>query len=1391
MSEVIRVRRSGFVLTAFVQLMFVAVIRTSSEQNRVLRGSAKKNKRIHHHSAGNSIDGPAPQTPPSPDLRALSPEELAVLKGVLRRQEEFEAEEIDRQRKLRDSLMTFEDEVKRHASQKSRLKHVDLRLCRLCYKTKFADGIGRACYDCHKRVCNRCGSFSKPTWNIKKNKTVKGKWRCTMCQMKRDVVAMTGIWYHGNEGHSRTQSTKFKSKLSHSEMESSETDGHGRHWEMGIPAGEESGDHEDSDVFSEGALPPSHRRHLRRSSTKTVSRRRSASQSEADAAEDDNDVEDEIDDEQFFRERQLCRMERQNRRSRRKARTGNSTEWSLDSPEEVSYDRNLDLSGSETFVNGYSTDNYHSSDQNLTTQSDTSPFLKRSYRGYSYKTRDAEVDALVAESVRRLSVVARKENTGERFGKDNGERFRKDNGERFRKAVHTAMRKQRSDDHEKDVGALQKRQTIQGSRSQSLESEKIKPRRGIRQYLSSDNNDTSRVIASDDRNQKHTVPFDKSSSKYKCDTLETSAHVSNFDHGHSKHYRDYNVAHGHISPHDTVTSNPREARHSRSSCTSVESSDAHSRSMTPVSNRRKLERQSEAFYSSSSSLYKEYKLANLNDNGQHTHGRNVQTGVGRTSPAGRPPLRNTYLSAQRSSTNCLSPDMALHRHHRKARKTNPLRPGSASPRGGSDQEAAGVRNGDVIRDRHNRRMTLPYCINIDKLQVGDKKNKDGFSASQPHEILIHRHKEDISVQTQGLGMRVVGGRGGPGGTLGAYVTMVTKGGPADVLGISEGDQVVEWNGRSLVDVTFEEAQGIINTSGDIVQLSVIHSVTDRDSNPIMRSKHPIIIRSDTLPSGGECTPPRDLFFGRPKRRMLPKTPVEIKRTVRKISGQVWLQLDYDDTCQCLLVVLLRAQAITSESNHDRRPPSVVVLLHLLPNRGLYEAKESEIKYHTKDPHWNETFVFANISKAELRSLAMEVTFWNFGEIEDEFLGEVLLDLSEAKIDNSVNCYNLEDHDENSSPLPYRKKSFSLSDSAISPVTSIDTSSIYPSRDPSPRSSVSTSHVSMRTPAYDKMKEIMLHGKRSPAHLSKSRDKMEFSSSAQSSPQHSPTSNEFKINSSLTSLVKRKIGAVARMSTNRRQKRDSDSSEPGHILRSQSAADVRDSALLKPNASPQQPRRSFEVNQPKQADTYELLAPPHPLNKASSSGVFYNDEDDDSDKDCKKSPSPDRPAPEGDDITSLLGPGQVAPKPSFETSVCGDIKMGFMVSKGQLEIDIVVVRGLKKSGLSNPPDTYVKTYLVEGSKTVQKKKTQTVRANFDPMFRKTIKYSACNIHGRCIKVNVWDKQKAFDKKQCLGEAVVKLDNLDLSQHTMAWYKLFPVGAAEMGSMESLNYWPAFS
>ena len=46
---------------------------------------------------------------------------------------------------------------------------------------------------------------------------------------------------------------------------------------------------------------------------------------------------------------------------------------------------------------------------------------------------------------------------------------------------------------------------------------------------------------------------------------------------------------------------------------------------------------------------------------------------------------------------------------------------------------------------------------------------------------------------------------------------------------------------------------------------------------------------------------------------------------------------------------------------------------------------------------------------------------------------------------------------------------------------------------------------------------------------------------------------------------------------------------------------------------------------------------------------------------------------------------------------------------------------------------MKTYLVEGHKTIQKKKSQVVKASTDPIYRRKIKYSACNVHGRHMRV----------------------------------------------------------
>jgi len=51
----------------------------------------------------------------------------------------------------------------------------------------------------------------------------------------------------------------------------------------------------------------------------------------------------------------------------------------------------------------------------------------------------------------------------------------------------------------------------------------------------------------------------------------------------------------------------------------------------------------------------------------------------------------------------------------------------------------------------------------------------------------------------------------------------------------------------------------------------------------------------------------------------------------------------------------------------------------------------------------------------------------------------------------------------------------------------------------------------------------------------------------------------------------------------------------------------------------------------------------------------------------------------------------------------------------------------------PADTYVKTYLMDGKKRIQKKRTKTIRSSLDPFYITKLKYPAYNIHGRHLQV----------------------------------------------------------
>ncbi|XP_025109485.1 regulating synaptic membrane exocytosis protein 2-like [Pomacea canaliculata] len=645
---------------------------------------------------------------------------------------------------------------------------------------------------------------------------------------------------------------------------------------------------------------------------------------------------------------------------------------------------------------------------------------------------------------------------------------------------------------------------------------------------------------------------------------------------------------------------------------------------------------------------------------------------------------------------------------------------------------------------------------------------------------------------------------GSGGLI-TVLRTVAAGSPAQRAGLQQGDQVMEWNGHPLIDATYERAQSVLKatTSDTVHVLTVPRNVSgsrscSRNSDMEVcssRSSSPfVVIPSSDSPTHSLNHPSDSPTAGiTMKRRLLPRTPAEIGRESRHMNGELYFSVEYDPPTSILYVNVTMARDLSlpeagpaekrrnahnvaeelatehmrTRAEHNsttcgraepegarQHLPSPFVLLRLLPENGSRETLKTEIYGNTCHPKWEQTFVYDCFTITELVARCLELTLWSREERGDVFLGEVLLDLRDLPRYSNATWCSLHDHDDNSPPLPRPRCLTAINSPASSRSSSFyDASDVArsleaqdPSRDSSQGGTNSGRGSSPTTTCH------------SAFHLTNAQTD---AAKGAKTTRRRAKSRMSRVSNSL-SLSDRKEGG-------------SDESSPGDVARQQSATDGNMA-----DTSPGVQRRT--------SYTMDLLAPPRPLSRANSSSSFFLS-DDSSDEDLY-SPTPitpDRPAPEGDDITSILGPGQVPPRPSNETLVCGDIKVGFNVSKGQLEVDIICVKGLQRPGNIPLPDTYVKTYLVEGQKTIQKKKTHVVKATTDPVFRRKIKYSACNVHGRHMRIVVWERPRNFERKQSLGEAVVRLDALDLSTHTMTWYKLFPVNSTDLGSTDSLSQW----
>ncbi|XP_047200286.1 regulating synaptic membrane exocytosis protein 1 isoform X17 [Hippoglossus stenolepis] len=283
-----------------------------------------------------------------------------------------------------------------------------------------------------------------------------------------------------------------------------------------------------------------------------------------------------------------------------------------------------------------------------------------------------------------------------------------------------------------------------------------------------------------------------------------------------------------------------------------------------------------------------------------------------------------------------------------------------------------------------------------------------------------------------LGLKVVGGKITETGRLGAFITKVKKGSLADVVGhLRAGDEVLQWNGKSLPGATKKEVYNIILESKAEPQVEIvvsrpigsIHRIMSKnflrkvyrayqDIPRIPESSHP------PLESTGSSSFESQKMDRPSISVMSPTSPGTLRDLPMVLPGQLSVKLWYDKVGHQLIVNVL--QAIDLPTRTDGRPRNPYVKMYFLPDRSDKSKRRTKTVKKSTEPKWNQTFIYSHVHRRDFRERMLEITVWDqprVQEEESEFLGEILIELETALLDDIPHWYKLQTHDSSSIPLP--------------------------------------------------------------------------------------------------------------------------------------------------------------------------------------------------------------------------------------------------------------------------------------------------------------------------------------------------------------------------------------
>ncbi|XP_061851376.1 regulating synaptic membrane exocytosis protein 2 isoform X25 [Colius striatus] len=660
-------------------------------------------------------------------------------------------------------------------------------------------------------------------------------------------------------------------------------------------------------------------------------------------------------------------------------------------------------------------------------------------------------------------------------------------------------------------------------------------------------------------------------------------------------------------------------------------------------------------------------------------------------------------------------------------------------------------------------------------------------------ILLNKRLKDGSVPRDSgamLGLKVVGGKMTESGRLCAFITKVKKGSLADTVGhLRPGDEVLEWNGRLLQGATFEEVYNIILESKPEPQVELVVSRPIGDIPRIPDSTHAQLESSSSSFESQKMDRPSISVTS-------PMSPGMLRDVPQFLSGQLSIKLWYDKVGHQLIVTILGAKDLPSRE--DGRPRNPYVKIYFLPDRSDKNKRRTKTVKKTLEPKWNQTFIYSPVHRREFRERMLEITLWDQARVreeESEFLGEILIELETALLDDEPHWYKLQTHDVSSLPLPHPspylprrqlhgesptrrlQRSKRISDSEVSDYDCDDgigvvsdyrhngrdlqsstlsvpeqvMSSNHCSRSGSPHRGDSIGRTrswspsvpppqsrnvdqgprgTRSTPAHYNTLNRMDRHRVIDDHYSPDRERSHpRTGSVQTSPSSTPVAG--RRGRQLPQLppkgtLERKAGGKKLRSTVQRSTETGLAVEMRNWMTRQASRESTDGSMNS---------YSSEGN---------LIFPGVRLAADSQFSDFLDG----------------------------LGPAQLVGRQTLATPSMGDIQVGMMDKKGQLEVEIIRARGLVvKPGSKTLPAPYVKVYLLENGVCIAKKKTKVARKTLEPLYQQLLSFEE-SPQGKVLQIIVWGDYGRMDHKSFMGVAQILLDELDLSNMVIGWFKLFP-------------------